>query len=471
MTRYDGIEVRDRVERGERASAGWGTLAALAAASFLLLLGDTSLSVALPAVRRDLGVGLGGLEWLVNSYTLALAVLLLPGGKLADRLGARPVFLTGLSVFVVASSFAGLAPTLGLLIAARIVQGAGAALAAPAALALITTAFPAGRRALALGIWTGASTSALAIGPLAGAALIALGGWRMTLLINVPLGLAALILARRLLHKTPANAGATGFDFGGLATSALALGALLYAMTNASNWGWVSPRTLAVLAIALAAAFAFVMVERRARSPLLDLRLFGRRGFAGANGVGLLITAVMCSVFFFLSLYLQLAAGYSALAVGVLFLAMTMPIAVVSPLAGWLSDRRGPRLPLSGGSLAVAAGLLVLAHMSAAPSLALLVPALVLVGTGMGLVTAPLTAAAVGGLYTEETGIGAAVVTVFRTVGLALGIAFMGALLGGAATGAVSMLPMGLTANAIVALAAGALATVTLRRPRSASAS
>ena len=217
-----------------QGAGDWTTLGALAVASFLLLLGDTSLNVVLPQVRSELGLGLGGLEWLVNSYTLALAVLLLPAGRLVDRFGARHVFLAGLLVFMFASLLAGLAPELVTLLAARVAQGAGAALATPAALAVITESFRPGRRGVALGIWTAAATSALAIGPLLGAALAAVGGWRAVLLVNVPASLAVLTLSPRLLPKT-AGRRQGQFDFPGLASSAIGLGALLFALSNADS--------------------------------------------------------------------------------------------------------------------------------------------------------------------------------------------------------------------------------------------
>ena len=452
-----------------RDTGSWWTLFALAVSSFLLLLGDTSLNVVLPDVGRRFGLSLGGLEWLVNSYTLALAVLLLPAGKLADRLGARRVFLAGVLVFSAASLIAGLAPEAIVLFAARVAQGAGAALATPAALALITESFPVGRRGLALGLWTAAATTALAIGPMVGAGLGTLGGWRAVLLVNVPAGAAVLAIAAAVLPRSAGRPDGR-FDFAGLASSALGLGALLYALTNGGAWGWTSMRLAATLTVAVVALGLFLVVELCARRPLLDLSLFRRQGFAGANGVGLLLTAVMCSVFFFLSLYLQLGLGYSPLATGLMFLPMTLPVAVVAPVAGLIADRRGARLPLVAGSLAVAAGLIALAASATRPGLLLLLAALALIGAGMGLATTPLTAAAVANLPEADSGMGAAVINTFRTVGLALGIALMGAIVGAGSGGALAAsVPLGLAVNAGLALVAGAVAALTLRRSEPAS--
>jgi EmrB/QacA subfamily drug resistance transporter len=394
----------------------WATLAALSLSSFLLLLGDTSLSVVLPAVRRDLGVGLGGLEWLVNSYTLALAVTLLPAGRACDRLGARRVFLGRLGIIPAASLAAGMMPSLPLLLAARVVQGAGAGLASPAALALISTNFDERRRGLALGLWTAAATSALAFGPLAGAAMEALGSWRLVLLVNGPLGVIVALAARRLL-AVPGRAG-RGFDVVGLATSAVGLSSLLYGLTNGAGWGWTSAAFVWSMSAAGAALALFVVVESRVRAPLLDLALFRRRGFAGANAVGLLVTAVMCSVFFFLSLFLQAVAGYSTLETGLLFLTMTVPLGLVAPFAGLIADRRGAKLPLVVGTVPVSAGLSLLAVTTSGVDVTALIVACVAIRVGMGLTTTPLTAAAVADLAVGETASGAAVVNTFRTVGL-----------------------------------------------------
>lgn len=448
----------------DAAAGRWLTLGVLALASFLLLLGDTSLNVVLPQVGDDLNLGLRGLEWLVNTYTLALAVVLLPAGKAADRFGARRVFLVGIAIFVSASTLAGLAPDAVTLLAARLVQGIGAALATPAALSLITVSFDGRRRGAALGVWTAAATSAVAIGPLVGALLSAVAGWRAVLFINAPLGLGVLVAARRLLPDTAGRA-AAAFDATGLATSAFGLSALVYGLSSGADWGWSSPRLLVTLAAAASSLALFVVIEARARRPLLDLDLFRRRSFAGANVVGLLVTAVMCSVFFFLALYLQGVAGYTTLGTGVLFLALTVPIALVAPVAGLLVDRSGARLPLAAGSVPVAAGLLLLAIAAAPLDRVLLLIALLLIGIGMGLTTTPLTAAAVAGLAPEESGSGAAVVNTFRTVGLALGIALMGTLLRAGSAGTLSAaLPRALAVNAVLALVAGVIGALTVDR-------
>src|SRR6266540_3301773 len=290
----------------------WLSLGALALFSFLLTLDDTALSVALPSIGRDLGLGLSGLEWVVNAYTLALAALLLAGGRLADALGSRRIFLWGLAVFTGASLAAGLAPTGLLLIAARLLQGSGAALVMPATLAIISTSFPARQRGMAVGIWAGVSAGGLAIGPLLGAALTESFGWGAIFLINVPLGALGLAFGRAILVGSRPAVRRSHFDVAGMVASGATLFAFVFALTEGMSYGWASPLVLGSFASAALGLILFVRLEQRRAEPLLELALFRSRNLSGANAVSLLSTAVMCSVFFFISLYLQVVRGYTA---------------------------------------------------------------------------------------------------------------------------------------------------------------
>ena len=462
------VTAEGRIGASEIVERKWLVLAAISLASFPFVLGDTGLSVALPAVQSELGLGLGALQWLVNSYTVAVAVLLLPSGKLADLLGARRVFLAGLTLFTLSSLAAGLVPTADLLFAARVSQGAGAALAIPASLSLITKAFPAARRAVGLGVWAAVAAAGLAVGPFVGAILTDAFGWRSLFLANVPLGVATLLLALRVLPIAAPRRREAGFDFAGMVTSGIGLVALLYALTNASNSGWSSPYLLGLLVLAGAAFVLFVAIERRSPVPLLDLRLFRSRSFAGANTVNLVLTAVMCSMFFFMALYLQVGLGYSVLSAGLALTPMTVFIALVAPLAGAVSDRWGARVPMTVGLLVLALSLFVLAQLDARPPLAALMTTLALAGLGMGLTSTPMTAAALVDVPAERSGTGSAALNVFRMVGLAVGIAAMGAVL--AATGADSAtgesfrhgLSIGFLTNAAAAVVAAAIAFGTI---------
>ena len=468
-------ESRLGVPVAARASAParrWATLAGLSLASFLLTLGDTALAVALPSLGRDLKLGLSGLEWVVNAYTLALSVCLLTGGWLTDRFGGRRVFLVGTALFIAASLISGLAQSGWLLLAGRTLQGVAGALVLPATLALVATSFRAGGRGLALGIWAGAGAAALAVGPLIGALVTERLGWAWIFLLNVPLGILGLIAARVALPRSREQR-AEGFDLAGLAASGLAVFAVGFALTEAGRYGWASPVVLGGLAGGAAAFAAFVRIELTHTAPLIDLRRFTTRKVAGANLVMLLSTAVMCSVLFFVSLYLQTARGYSPLGTGAAFLPMTGVILIVAPLAGRITDRLGGRTPATAGMLLLALGLLLLAELGLGGGLGGLLPSLAVIGLGIGLLTTPVTAAALEDVAEHEAGVAAGVLNTSRMVGLTLGIALMGAIVaarwpGGFAIAAArpSALADGLALafriNAGIALATAALAAATL---------
>jgi EmrB/QacA subfamily drug resistance transporter len=454
----------------------WTTLAGLALASFLLTLGDTALAVALPSLGRDLGLGLSALEWVVNAYTLALSVFLLAGGRLADLLGGRRVLMLGLGLFMVASLISGLAQSGWLLLAGRTIQGVAGALVLPATLALVATSFKSGGRGIALGIWSGGGAAALALGPLAGALVTERLGWAWIFLLNVPLGALSLIVVRVALPAALARP-ARGVDLAGLATSATAILAVGFALTEAGSSGWDSPIVLAGLAGGTAALAVFVRVELTQITPLVDLRRFTARAVSGANAVMLLSTAVMCSVLFFVSLYLQTALGYSPLETGATFLPMTVLILVVAPMAGKLTDHLGSRAPATTGMLLIALGLLLLSEFGLGGGLGGLLPSLAVVGLGVGFVTTPVTAAALGGAADHDVGVAAGVLNTSRMVGLTLGIALMGAIVaarwpGGFATAPVSPgglrdgLALAYRVNAGIALATAGLAAATLPGPK-----
>ncbi|MEO5576531.1 MAG: MFS transporter [Gaiellaceae bacterium] len=458
----------------------WWTLAGLSTASFLLALGDTALAVALPSLGRDLDLGLSGLEWVVNAYTLSLSVFLLAGGRLVDLFGARRVFLVGLALFSVASLVSGLVESSSVLLAGRALQGVGGALVLPATLALVSASFRARERGLAFGIWAGAGAAALGVGPLFGALVTEQLGWAWIFLLNVPLGVLGLLAGRIALPASRGRAGG-GFDLAGFAASAIALFALVFGLTEVGRYGWTSPIVLGAFAGAAVAFAAFVRIELAQPEPLLDLRRFAARPISGANAVMLLSTAVMCSVLFFVSLYLQTALGYSPLGTGAVFLPMTGLILVVAPLAGKLTDRIGSRAPATGGMLLIALGLLLLSEFGLRGGLGGLVSSLAVVGLGVGLVTTPVTVGALAGAAEHEDGVAAGLLNTSRMVGLSLGIALMGAIVaarwpGGfvadpaEASAFADGLAVAYRVNAGIALATAALAAATLagskpRRP------
>lgn len=455
-------------------------LGALALVSFLLTLDDTALSVALPSIGRDLGVGLSGLEWIVNAYTLALAAVLLVGGRLADTLGSRRVFLHGLAIFSVASLGAGLAPTSLVLIDARVLQGVGAALIMPATLAIISSTFPPRQRGMAIGIWAGVSAGGLAIGPLLGAALTQSLGWGSIFLINVPVGVFGLAVGRAVLVDARPTSRAGHIDFAGMLASGTALVALVFALTEGMSYGWASPLVVGAFAATAVCLAVFIRIEQSRDEPLLELTLFRSRNLSGANAVSLLSTAVMCGMFFFISLYLQIVRGYSAIEAGAAFLPMTVVICLVAPAAGRLSDRIGRRLPAAAGMAVLTGGLLLLSGLGENSGLGDLLPGLIVSGLGIGLTTTPVTTAALDSAPIDEAGVRAGILSTSRMIGLAIGIALMGAIvtaqwpagLGDAGTDPrafVNGLSVALQVNALIALVAATLAAITIAGGRAAS--
>src|SRR5919108_4506653 len=290
----------------------WWTLGAVSFALFMIMLDNTVVNVALPSIQRDLGVGLSELEWTVNAYALTFAVLMLTGGKLADFLGRRRIFVIGLAIFTLSSLFCGLATSGEWLISARTVQGIGAALMLPATLSIISATFPVRERGMAIGIWAGVSAMALAIGPLVGGLLTEHINWSWIFFINVPIGVLGFVTARLVIRESRDTSAEQRLDVPGLLVSGVAMFALVFALIEANGYGWTSGIILGLFATAGIGLVAFVLLERHQRAPMLDLSLFRSGTFAGANVVALLVFLAMFGVFFFVSIYMQNVLGYSA---------------------------------------------------------------------------------------------------------------------------------------------------------------
>jgi EmrB/QacA subfamily drug resistance transporter len=406
----------------------WWTLGAVAFGLFMIMLDNTIVNVALPSIQRDLQIGVSELEWVVNGYALTFAVLMLTGGKLADLLGRRLVFIVGLAVFTLSSLACGLANGPEVLIGARIVQGVGAALMNPATLSIITATFPPRQRGMAIGMWAGVSALALAIGPLVGGVVTEQIDWSWIFFINVPVGILAIVVARLVIPESRDTSREQRLDLPGLLTSAIALFALTYALIEANTYGWTSARILSLFAVAAVGMIAFVVLERRQRLPMLDLSLFKNSTFAGANATMMLVALAMFGVFFFVSLYMQNILGYSATEAGASFLPMTLLIILVAPVAGKLSDRVGSRWLMGAGLTLVSGSLLVFSRLDLSSGFWDLFPGLIVGGLGMALSMAPTTAAAMGSVPVDTAGVGSAVLNSMRQVGGALGIAVMGAI-------------------------------------------
>ena len=412
----------------DEANRKWWTLGAVAFGLFMIMLDNTIVNVALPSIQRDLAIGVSELEWIVNGYALTFAVLMLTGGKLADLLGRRRIFIAGLAIFTVSSLVCGLASGAEMLIGARVVQGVGAALMNPATLSIITATFPRRERGMALGIWAGVSAMALAIGPLIGGVITEHINWSWIFFINVPIGVLGIVVARVAIDESRDTSVGQRLDLPGLVASVVALFALTYALIEANNYGWTSARILSLLGVAVVGVAAFVLLELRQRAPMLDLSLFRNATFAGANTVMLLVGLAMFGVFFFVSLFVQNILGYSATKAGATFLPMTILIVLVAPVAGKLSDRVGSRWLMGAGMVLLTGSLLVFSRLDAASSYWNLLPALLLGGLGMALAMTPTTAAVMGSVSVDKAGVGSAVLNSMRQVGGSLGIAMMGAI-------------------------------------------
>ncbi len=406
----------------------WWTLAAVAFGLFMIMLDNTVVNVALPAIQRDLGVGLSELEWIVSGYALTFAALMLIGGKLADAYGRRLIFVLGIVVFTAASLACGLATSGDMLIAARVVQGAGAAMMSPATLSIIAATFPPRERGTAIGIWAGVSALALAIGPLIGGLLTEHASWNWIFFVNVPIGILGIGASFVLIDESrdPTH---ERLDLPGLATSAVGLFSLTYGLIEANTYGWGSARIVGAFVLAAVALFAFVVLERRQRAPMLDLTLFENRTYLGANLTTLFVSLAMFGVFFFVSLFMQNILGYSAVEAGASFLPMTLLIIVVAPIAGKASDRFGSRGLMTTGMLLLSAQLLYFSQLDTDTTFWQLLPGLVLGGVGMSLTMTPSAAAATRAVPVAKAGVGSAVLNACRQVGGSIGIALMGAIM------------------------------------------
>jgi EmrB/QacA subfamily drug resistance transporter len=435
----------------------------------MIMLDNTVVNVALPSIQRDLDTDLSQLQWIVTGYALTFAALMLVGGKVADAYGRRLVFVIGIAVFTIASLLCGLADSGEMLISARVLQGAGAALMNPATLSIIAATFPPHQRGTAIGIWAGVSALALAIGPLIGGLITEHLDWSWIFFVNVPIGILG-VVASYLFIDESRDETHVRLDLPGLATSAVGLFALTYGLIEANMYGWSSARIVGSFVLAGVTLAAFVVLERRQRDPMLPLELFRSGTYTGANLVVLLVALAMFGVFFFVSLYMQNILGYSAVQAGAAFLPMTILIILVAPVAGKASDRIGSRGLMTAGMIFIAVQLVMFSRLSADASFWDLFPALLIGGVGMSLTMTPSAAAATRSVSVDKAGVGSAVLNSARQVGGTMGIAVMGAIVAAEAGGerTVDAFMRGFESALLVAAAiavVGAIVAFTLVRP------
>jgi EmrB/QacA subfamily drug resistance transporter len=403
----------------------WFALAVIVTAQFMVVLDVAIVNVALPSIKTDLHFSQESLQWVVTAYAILFGGVLLLGGRLADLLGRRRLFVAGLLLFTASSLLDGLAWSETSLIAFRALQGLGAALLSPAALSILTTTFREGReRNLALGIWGAASGSGGAAGVLLGGALTSAFSWSWIFYINVPVGLLVLGLTPVLLRESKADLDHRHFDTAGAASITGGLMLLVYAMTRAAQHGWVTAETITLLAASAALVVGFVVIESRSKAPLLPLGIFRLRTLSGSNVSGLLLSGALFSQFFLLTLYMQQVLHYSALKTGVAYIALTVSIIAFSGLAQALATRIGVRRVLPAGMLIAATGLVLFARLPVDGHYFWdLFPAFLLSGIGLALAFVPMSIGALTGVTQSEAGVASGLINTSQQVGGAIGVA------------------------------------------------
>jgi EmrB/QacA subfamily drug resistance transporter len=435
-------------------------------------LDATVVNIALPTIGRDFHTGIAALQWVMNGYTLTLAAFLLIGGSLGDRFGSRKLYLIGIVWFALASAACGLAPGADFLIAARVLQGVGAALLTPGSLAILEASFVPADRARAIGAWSGLSGVAIAAGPLVGGFLISAASWRWIFFINVPIAVAVVALGIRHVPESRDPRATGKIDYAGALAGVVFLTGITFALIEAPALGWSSPAVLAMALVGVLGLAAFLVRERRAASPMLPLSIFAERQFAATNAVTFLVYAALVGATFLLPVVLQVVWGYSPLASGLALLPLTIIMLALSARSGQLATRIGPRLQLSVGPVVVGAGLAMLTLVTSGSNYVVYVlPAVVVFALGLAITVAPLTATAMSSAPAELSGIASAVNNDVARFGGLLAVAVLPALAG--ITGTVYLHPDALAAgfrtaaliSGATCAAGGVLAAFTITNP------
>ena len=404
----------------------WWTLAGACAGLFVLMLDSTVINLALPRIQHDLDSSAAELQWIPNAYLLTIAAFVVTGGRLGDIRGRKRVFQLGLAIFAAGSVLSALAPGMETLIAGRVVQGLGAAALLPLSLALVSDAFGDDEQARAMGIWAAVSSLALAVGPLLGGVVVELD-WRLLFWVDVPVLGAGLAVIAAAATESRDEGTAQRIDWPGLALLAVGLTCLVLPLVQAGEWGWGSPKTLVVLGVAVPVLAGFVVVEQRSANPIVELSLFRNGPYFGATAAAFCLVGAYWSLMYFEALYLQNVLDHSPGVAGLLILPITLPMIVLSPLAGGLIARFGSRALMTFGMCSGVAGLLLVTFTGEDTGYALQLPAFLLFGVALGLVYAPMSAAAMVAMPRAKAGIASGVLAMNRVAAGAIGLAATGA--------------------------------------------
>src|SRR4051794_20795033 len=463
-------------EAGRQVRAGANAvLAIVAVAQFMVVLDASVVNVALPSLQRDVGFSEQSLSWVLNAYTLLFGGFLLLGGRAADRLGRRRLFMAGIALFAGASLACGLSQSEATLLIARGAQGLGGAMVSPAALSIVLTTFAEGsERNRALAVWGAIAGAGGAVGLLLGGAIVQVLSWPWVFFVNVPIGAAVLLLAPRIVPESRSEDARGGYDLEGATTVTLGTMALVFTLIKANDWGWGSARTLVGLAVAAALLAGFVWIESRHENPLVPLRIFSNRSLAASDATMLLLAAALFGVFFFCTLYLQQVLGYNALKTGVAYLPLSLSIIGSSTVASRVVDRFTPKPVLVSGLLVATVGFALFTRLQAHGDYAgRLLPAMIVMGVGLGMSFVPITIAATNGVAREDSGLASGLLNTTQQVGGSLGLAVLSAVSTSRITSALhggSTLPAALTngftaaftVSAVLCAAAAVLAMVLL---------
>lgn len=407
----------------------WAVLTVLCVALFMVNLDVTIVNIALPDIMENLPASLADAEWVLNAYVMVFAMLLITMGRLGDIFGRKRLFISGLVVFTLSSFICGIAPDINWLISGRALQAVGGAAMMPATLSILNVTFQGGQRGLAMGIWGASAGAAAAMGPLIGGVLVGSLGWQWVFLVNLPIGLATLAAAVKILPESRESKVGRKIDIPGIAAASIFLGSLSFALIEGQAYGWTSLLILSSFGISVLALVAFIFIEAKSPAPLIPIRFFRDVTFSAGNILGLLVMFCLVGFIFLTVIYLQAVRGFSSMETGLIVLPLPLALMIVSPFAGRLADRIQMRWLMSAGMLMVALAFSLLAQVNPEISGQAFIGPLALAGLGLGLVMAPLSAIVMASAPVASSGAASGILTTMRQVGATLGITVLGAIL------------------------------------------